>query len=126
MTVMTGRSYCAAVAYSCEFMRKSPSPAMHTTVRWIEALDANRCRHAVTHRARCRGDVLGESAEAKKAVNPGGEIPRAVAQDRILGEVLAQPHHHGAEIDAARLLGRLLGPCEIVRMGGFRSGFPFD
>ena len=55
ITMMIGRSYCTAVANSCPFIRKSPSPAKHTTVRsgWRRFI-ADRGRHAVAHRARGR------------------------------------------------------------------------
>ncbi len=60
-----------------------------------------------------------EAAEAEEAVNPGGIIAGAVAQDGIGRQVFAQPHHDRAEIDAARLLGRRLRPLQVIGMGGF-------
>ena len=60
--------------------------------------------------------MLAEAPEAKEAVNPGRIIAGAVAQDGVGGKVVAQPHHDRAEIDLARLLGRLFRPGEIVGM----------
>ena len=62
--------------------------------------------------------MLAETAEAKEAMDPGGVVAGAVADDRVGGKVVAQPHHDRAEIDAARLLGRLFRPGEIVGVRG--------
>ena len=86
----------------------------------IEPLHGHGRRHAVTHRARSRGDMLAETAEAVEAMNPSGVVSGAVAEDGVGREVFAQPHHDCAEIDRARLLGRLLRPGKIVGMSGRR------
>ena len=52
-------------------------------------------------------------------MNPGGIIAGAVADDGVVGKILAQPHHDRAEIDRARLLGRRLRPGQILGMRGF-------
>src|ERR1700691_1209040 len=83
-----------------------------------EPLHGDSGRHAVTHRARGRRNVLGKTAEAKEAVNPGGVIASAVAQDRVDGKIFPQPNHYRAEIDPAWLFGRLFRPGEIVGMRG--------
>ncbi len=33
------------------------------------------------------------------------------------GKIVAQPHHHRAKIDGARLLGRLFRPCDVIGVG---------
>ena len=53
-------------------------------------------------------------------------MPAPLEHDRVGRKIVAQPHHDGAEIDAAGLLGRLLGPGEIVGMRGLRPGAPLD
>ena len=60
--------------------------------------------------------MLAEAAETKKTVDPGGVIAGAVAQDGVGREIVAQPHHHRAEIHFARLFGRLVGPGQIIGM----------
>jgi hypothetical protein len=48
------------------------------------------------------------------AVNPGREVSGAVAHEGVVGEVVAQPDHDLAEIDAAGHRGGLLGVGEII------------
>ncbi len=73
----------------------------------IQPLHRHRRRHAIAHRARGRRDMGAEAAEAVEAVDPGGVIAGAVAEDRVVGQVVAQPDHDLAEIDAAGLRRRL-------------------
>ena len=63
--------------------------------------------------------MLPEAAEAKEAMNPGGIIAGAVADDGVVGKIFAQPHHDRAEIDGARLLGRRLRPGQIIGVRRF-------
>jgi hypothetical protein len=63
--------------------------------------------------------VLPEAAEAKEPMNPGGVVAGAVADDGVVGKILAQPDHDRAEIDGARLLGRSLRPGQILGMCRF-------
>ena len=62
--------------------------------------------------------MLAKAAKAEEAMDPGRVIASAVAQHGVARKVVPQPHHDGAEIDSARLLGRLLRPGEIVGMRG--------
>src|ERR1043165_17817 len=59
-----------------------------------------------------------------EAVNPCCVISGAIAQNSVVRQVLAQPHHDRAKIDAARLLGRHLGPREILRVSHVRPLAP--
>eukprot|EP01035_Chromulina_nebulosa_P039317 gene39317-53149_t len=79
----------------------------------IEPLGADRSRHAIAHRARGRGQLRRELREAVEAVHPGRVIARAIAQDRIVRQVVAQPAHHFARVEGAGDRGRLLAPAEI-------------
>ena len=62
--------------------------------------------------------------ETIETVDPRRIVAGAVAQDGVARQVVAQPNHDRAEIDATRLLGRHLRPCEKVRVGRVRSRAP--
>ena len=47
----------------------------------MDRLDAERRRKSVTHRARGRADMGGVFAETIEAVNPAGEIARAIGEE---------------------------------------------
>ena len=82
----------------------------------VEAFHRDRRGHAVPHRRRCGRDVGGKATEAVEAMDPGCVVAGAVTQDGVAGKVLAQPHHDGAEIDSAGLVGGRACPIEEVRM----------
>jgi hypothetical protein len=48
------------------------------------------------------------------AITGAGELDGAVAHEGVVGEVVAQPDHDLAEIDAAGHRGGLLGVGEII------------
>src|SRR3569623_1544959 len=79
-------------------------------------LHAERGRETIAHRARGRADQAAILSHAMKAMHPAGEVAGADGDDRVAGQVFAQPHDLLAEIDAARRQRRLLGPCEEVGM----------
>src|SRR5262249_47252939 len=86
-TMMTGRSYCTAVANSCPVIRKSPSPAKAITVRsGARPFHADRRRHAVAHRAGDRRELAAVAAIAPIAVHPDREVAGAVADHRVGGK----------------------------------------
>ena len=51
-------------------------------------------------------------------MHPGGEIAGAGGDEGVLRQILAEPHHDLAEVDAAGLRRRLLGPVQIVVVRG--------
>ena len=51
-------------------------------------------------------------------MHPGREIAGAGGDEGVLRQILAQPHHDLAEVDAAGLRRRLLGPVEIIGVRG--------
>src|SRR5262252_8115522 len=66
-----------------------------------------------------------EATEPVIAVNPGREVAGAAADDRVGRQMLTQPHHDLAEIDAAWLRARRLRPCQVVlvrNLGGVTPG----
>ena len=68
-----------------------------------------------------------ERAEAPKpeeAPDTGGEIAGTVGDDRLGREVFAQPDDDLAEIDAARLRRRRLGPFQEIVVSGQGLGRP--
>src|SRR4029077_17425798 len=57
---------------------------------------------------------------------PGRKISGAAADDGVVGKIFAQPDHDFAEIDAARLWCRLVGPGAIIGVGGLSLRAPAD
>ena len=53
-------------------------------------------------------------------MDPPGKVTGAVADDRVLRQVVAQPAHHLAVLEASRQFARIVGPGEIIRMRGGR------
>jgi hypothetical protein len=51
-------------------------------------------------------------------VHPGGEVAGAGGDEGVLRQVLPEPHHDLAEVDAAGLRRRLLGPRQIIVVRG--------
>ena len=72
--------------------------------------------NAIAHGCRDRRDMRAHLAEAVEAMNPGGVISRAVAENGVLGQVRAQPGHDARKIDRTRLFQRHAGPGEIILM----------
>ena len=64
--------------------------------------------------------MLEQSGGNGRSGGSGRVIARAVAQDGVGGKVVAQPDHDRAEIDAARLFGRLFRPLRDSRRGCLR------
>src|SRR6185437_415545 len=70
---------------------------------------ADRGGDAVAHRAARRAELAARAAVLQEAVGPAAEITGVAGDDRVVRQALAQPGHHGAEIerrgvdDAARL-----------------------
>ncbi len=89
-----------------------------------EPLGADGRRHAVAHRARGRGElaVMGRNGQNG---GPGGEVARAVAQDRVGRQHLAQVGHHAAHLEGARGgdPGRI-APGEVIGVQGLGAGGP--
>lgn len=67
----------------------------------------HRRRHAISHRARGRRELGGKAVEAMMAMDPAGVVAGAVADDRVLGQAIAQPGHDLAVLERARQLARL-------------------
>ena len=75
----------------------------------IKRLHRHRGGHAIAHEAAYRRHLGVEAAEAVEAVDPAGIIARAVAEDGIGRQMIAQPDHDLRQIDVARL-GQRLAP----------------
>jgi hypothetical protein len=93
-TMMLLPPYCAAVASSCPFIRKSPSPAIVKAVRPGQQVGRDAGRHAVAHRARRSAPAAScgpwPARVAEEAVHPAGEVAGAVGQHRVGRQQLLQ------------------------------------
>src|SRR6202034_2636654 len=60
--------------------------------------------------------MTGVTAEMKEAMHPRSIVARAVAENGVVRQIFAQPHHYRTEVDAARLLGRFSRPFQEAGM----------
>ena len=98
---ITFASYCAAVASSCPFIRKSPSPQNEMTGRLgMDQLRRRRRRARRSPSSRSSAPSCGaEAGVLVVAVHPAGEVAGAVGDDGLGRQALAQPRHHLARIE---------------------------
>ena len=115
--MITGISYCTAVANSCPFIRKSPSPAKrdHDPI-WKLSLCQNSGRRPITHGSASRSKLGTEFAEAIVAMNPDSEITGAITNNRVSGQAVAQPSDYLAVLKGAWKLSWCFRPIQIFRM----------
>ena len=67
----------------------------------VDQLGRDRRRRAIAHRAAGRAELRAEAAILVVAVDPDAVIAGAVGDDRVRGQVLAQPDHDLAELQGA-------------------------
>jgi DNA-binding transcriptional LysR family regulator len=110
-------SYCTAVASSCPFIRKQPSPAAAITTR--SGCCAWRRRRPARHSPSRRWSAPAgcASREAVEAVEPGGVVAGAVADHGVTGQPADQPAHDLRHLHRAGRHHRLL-PGLVIGAGG--------
>ena len=125
-TTMIGRPYCTAVANSCPFIRKSPSPAKQTTVRFGNS----RCAPIAAGKPKPIEPDVGPSCcstarKRKKRPTQIEKLPAPLVK-MPSGERLTDREHDLAQLHPARIGRRLFAPGQIVVARGARLGRPAD
>ena len=93
----TPSPYWTAVATSCPFIRKQPSPFHESTSRSaMHGLGRDRRRHAIAHRADVRCELRAKAAVAVQPVQPRRVVAGAVGHDRVVGQPRVEPLHDAA------------------------------
>ena len=89
-----------------------------------QAFRADRGRQAVAHGAGIRRKLAAEPLRAQKAPDADRKIARAIGEDGVGREIIAQLYERLSVLHRAGRGRRGVRPCEIIHMRGLRRARP--